>query len=436
MKTVVVFGSGHVARPAVHTLLATGHAVVVATDQPDAARRMIDPGLPGEVLALDAADARAVRGAVARADAALSLLPVGFHARIAEACIAERRPCVTTSYVSPEMRELDGEARRRSVLLLNEVGADPGIDHMLAMRAIHRLQAAGATITGFRSLCGGIPAPEAADNPFRYKISWSPRGVVLAGARPARFRRDGEIVRVGAGEVFAHAAPLPIAGLGFLELYPNGDALRFEEEYGLREPRTMLRGTLRWPGWCETWAALCRLGWVDETPDLALAGSTYADAARRTAGANGGATPREAVARRLGLPAGHAILDRLQWLGLFDDRPVPRAVKSRADLLVERLEATMAYGPGERDLVVLHHEVAWESGSGEHGAFRGSLVEYGEAGGDTAMSRLVGLPAAFATRRILDGTIRETGVRIPVSPGIFLPILADLQSAGVAEREA
>jgi saccharopine dehydrogenase-like NADP-dependent oxidoreductase len=397
---------------------------------------MIDGGRSGEVLELDAADPRAVRDAVHHADAALSLLPVGFHARVAEACIAERRPCVTTSYVSEEMRALDGEARRAGVLLLNEVGADPGIDHMLAMRAIHRLQASGATITGFRSLCGGIPAPEAADNPFRYKVSWSPRGVVLAGARPARFRRDGQVVRIAPGGVFDHSAPLVIAGLGTLELYPNGDAVRFEDEYGLHEPSAMLRGTLRWPGWCATWAALCRLGWVDETPDPSLAGSTFAAVALRAAGGSGDARPRPAVAGRLGLPPEHPILDRLEWLGLFDERPVPPAARSRADLLVDRLQVRMAYRPGERDLVVLHTEIAWKSTSGEPGAFRGSLVEYGEAGGDTAMSRLVGLPAAFATRRILDGTIRESGVRIPVTPGIYLPILADLEAAGVVELEA
>jgi saccharopine dehydrogenase (NADP+, L-glutamate forming)/spermidine synthase len=433
VKRVVVFGSGRVAAPAVRTLLETGHAVVVATDEPSAARRMIGGRGPGEVLELDAADAAAVRDAVRRADAALSLLPVAFHARVAAACLAEGRPCVTTSYVSAEMRVLDAEARRAGVLLLNEVGADPGIDHMLAMRAIHRLQAAGATITGFRSLCGGIPAPEACDNPFRYKVSWSPRGVVLAGARPARFRRDGEVVRVAPGGIFDHAEPVAISGLGPLECYPNGDALRFEEEYGLHEPCTMLRGTLRWPGWCETWAALCRLGWVDETPDAAIAGSTFAGETLRAAGSGPGTAPRAAVATRLGLPPEHAILDRMEWLGLFDQRPVPSQARSRADLLADRLEARMAYLPGERDLVVLSHDIRYESASGE-GSFRASLVEYGEAGGDTAMSRLVGLPAALAARRILDGTIREAGVRIPVSSGIYGPILADLEAEGIVER--
>jgi len=433
LKTVVVFGSGRVAAPAVRALLDTGHRVVVATDRPETGRAMIGEGRPGEVRELDASDASALRDAVRHADAALSLLPVAFHVRVAEACIAERRSCVTTSYVSEEMRALDDEARRADVLLLNEVGADPGIDHMLATRAIHRLQGEGATVLGVRSVCGGIPAPGAADNPFRYKISWSPRGVVLAGARPARFRRDGEIVHLGPFEIFDHAEKVSVEGLGELEYYPNGDSLRFEAAYGLFEPRTMFRGTLRWPGWCETWSALTRLGWADDRPDAALAGSSFARESRRAVGASDGVPARIATASRLGLPPDHDVLARLEWLGLFAEEPLPASARSRADLLVDRLEATMRYAAGERDLVVLDHEIAYETRTGQPGAFRGSLVRLGTPGGDTAMAQLVGLPAAFSVRRVLDGTIPDRGVRIPVSPRIYEPVLADLEGAGIVE---
>jgi saccharopine dehydrogenase-like NADP-dependent oxidoreductase len=433
MKTVVVFGSGRVANPAIRTLLQTGHAVVVATDQPEAAGTMIDGHPHGEVVEIDATNTSHVRDAVRRAEAVVSLLPVSFHVRVAEACVAERRPFVTTSYVSDEMRALHAEAKRADVLLLNEVGADPGIDHMLVSRAIHRLQGGGAHVVGVRSVCGGIPAPESADNPFRYKLSWTPRGVVGAGRRPARFRRDWEIVHVGPYEAFDHAAPLVIDDLGSLEFYPNGDSLRFEDAYRLFEPRTMFRGSLRWPGWCETWSALCRMGWADPAPDASLPGSTFADAARRGAGAFDGASARPAVARALRLPVDHAVVERLAWLGLFEERRVPAGARSRADLLIDRMEEKMRYGPGERDVVVLDHEIEFETADGRPGRFRGSLTEYGEPDGDTGMSRLVGLPAAFTARRIVDGTIHDSGVRIPTRPGIYEPILADLEAAGVTE---
>ena len=288
MKTVVVLGSGRVAGPAIRALLATDHRVVVATDQPESATALLGGHPNGEVVATDASSAEVLRGLVRRGDVALSLLPASLHARVAEACLAERRALVTTSYVSEEMRALDGLARRRGLLFLNEVGADPGIDHMLAVRLVHRVRAQGGRVTGFRSLCGGLPAPEAADNPFRYKVSWSPRGVVLAGSRPARFLENGELVPVARLTIFDHATEVEIPGLGRLECVPNGDALRYLEAYGLEEVDTLFRGTLRWPGWSQTWSALCRLGFVDDAPGAGLAGTTYAAETRHAARARDG----------------------------------------------------------------------------------------------------------------------------------------------------
>lgn len=433
MAKVVVFGSGMVARPAIRTLLDTGHAVLVATDRPEQGARMLDGHPEGEVREVDASQTADVRDAVRACDLAVSLLPVSFHVRVAEACVAERKPFVTTSYVSEEMRALHGEAKRAGVLLLNEIGADPGIDHMQAMRLIHRAQERGGRVTGFRSLCGGIPAPDANDNPWGYKLSWSPRGVVLAGKRPARFLENGEVEHLEAYELFAAPRRIAIEGVGELEAYPNGDSLRFEDEYGLSDLDTLMRGTLRWPGWCETWAALSDLDWIDDSPSASLPGSTLAEVMRRAAGARDGEDVREAVARVLEIPATHAILERLAWLGLLSEAPVPDGARSRADVLVARMQDAMRYRPGERDLLVLHHEVDWKDPSGEPHRFVAQMTEYGVPGGDSAMSRTVGIPAAFAARRILDGTIRETGVRIPTRATIYGPVLADLKSVGIEE---
>jgi saccharopine dehydrogenase-like NADP-dependent oxidoreductase len=352
---------------------------------------------------------------------------------VAEACVAERKHFVTTSYVSEEMRWLHGEATRAGVLLLNEIGADPGIDHMQAMRLIHRVRRRGGNVTGFRSLCGGIPAPDSNDNPWGYKLSWSPRGVVMAGKRPARYLDHGEVMHLEAYEIFARPRPIGIEGVGELESYPNGDSLRFEEEYGLSDLDTLVRGTLRWPGWCETWTALSDLDWIDESPSAALPGSTHAEVMRRAAGARNGEPVREATARVLEIPATHAVLERLEWLGLFADTPVPAGARSRADVLVARMQETMQYRPGERDLLVLHHEVDWKDAAGAPHRIIAQMTEAGVPDGDSAMSRTVGIPAAFAARRILDGTIKETGVRIPTRPSIYSPVLADLKSVGIEE---
>jgi saccharopine dehydrogenase-like NADP-dependent oxidoreductase len=433
MKKVAVFGSGMVSRPAIRTLLDTGHRVCVATDQPDAARKLLDGHSHGSVREADAARPKDVRAIVRDADLAVSLLPVAFHVRVAEACVAERRPLVTTSYVSPEMRALDADAQRAGVILLNEVGADPGIDHMQAMRLMDRVRDDGGRITGFRSLCGGIPAPDADDNPLHYKVSWSPRGVVLAGMRPARYIEDGSVREVQPIEVFGHPAPIEIEGIGRLESYPNGDSTRFTGEYGLAGVDTLVRGTLRWPGWCAVWSSLLRLGWVTDAPDPAVAGSTHAQEMLRAAGGRPGETPRAAAARVLRLGEDDDVLRKLDWLGLFSELPIPRSAASRADVLVSRMQERLQYAPGERDLLVMHHQVDWTDRDGRPRTLFASTTEYGVPGGDSAMSRTVGIPAAFAARRILDGTIRGTGVRIPTSRDIYEPVLADLAGVGIRE---
>lgn len=433
MKTAVVFGSGHVARPAIRTLLAGGNRVRVATDQPDAAARMIDGHANGEVVEVDAGSPESVRRVLRGSQVALSLLPVTFHVRIAEACVAERVSLVTTSYVSEEMRSLDGLARRRGLLFLNELGADPGIDHMQAMRLIRGIEAGGGTVTGFRSTCGGLPAPEAADNPFRYKVSWTPRGVVMAGARRARYLENGTLVPVAPFTIFDHATEVDTEELGALESIPNGDSLRYLDEYGLDDVQTIFRGTLRWPGWSRTWSALTRLGYLDDAADASIAGTKYAVEMWHAAGGREAESSRTAAARALSMDRNDPVLESLAWLGLFEDEEVPATARCRADLLVHRMTERMKYAPGERDMLALRHEVEWTDASGAPRCTRASMTEYGVPNGDSAMARTVGFPSAFAVNRILDGTIRDAGVLIPTVPSLYEPVLADLEAAGIRE---
>ncbi len=434
MRTAVVLGSGHVAGPCIRTLLEGGVHVVVGTDQPETARALIAGHPEGEAAETDASDAGSLRAACRRGDIVVSLLPASFHPRVAEACLAERRPLVTTSYVSEDMRALDGLARRRGLLFLNEIGADPGIDHMQAARMMARVRAEGGRVTAFRSLCGGLPAPDACDNPFKYKISWSPRGVALAGSRPARYLAGGELVPVPRLTIFDRFAIVEHAQLGPMEAVPNGDALRYLDAYGLDDVDGFLRGTLRWPGWCETWSALCRLGYVDDLPGAGLAGPTWEEELRRAAGARDGEDTTAAVRRAAGLPADSAVPARLEWLGLGAKEPLPRRAASRLDLLVLRMEERMRFRPGERDLLAMVHELEWVDAGGTPRRLRASWAETGIPHGDTAMARFVGWPAGFAARRILDGTIRETGVRIPVTASFYEPLLEDLAAAGLEER--
>ncbi len=431
MKKVVVFGSGHVARPAIRALLESGHDLLVATDQPEVGRAMLDGHPHGRVIDVDATDLDSVHSRLEGADLAISLLPVSFHLRVATACLRRGIHFVTTSYVSDEMRALHLKAEAQGLTFLNEVGADPGIDHMQAMRIIDSVRDAGGRVTGVYSVCGGLPAPEANDNPLGYKISWSTRGVALAGRRPAQFLRDGQVVVAGPFEIFQSPRALHLDGLGDFESYPNGDSLRFVEEYGLRDLDRMFRGSLRFSGWCETWAALARLGYVE---DLGTGARTYADLARELAGAAGGDSPRDATAAFLGLEPEHPLLDRLQWLGLFDEEEVGLETPTRLDLLVQRMDRRLRFEEGQRDMLILYTEVDYvDAGQAPH-QIRSLMVEYGISHGDSAMARTVGLPAACAARRILDGSITRRGVCIPVHREIYDVVLTDLEGYGIREE--
>jgi saccharopine dehydrogenase (NADP+, L-glutamate forming)/spermidine synthase len=362
------------------------------------------------------------------------MVPYTFHPVVAELAIERGRHLVTASYVSPAMRALDAPARARGVVLLNELGLDPGIDHMEAMRIIHEVHDRGGRVVGFTSWCGGLPAPEANTNPFGYKFSWSPRGVLLASKNPARFLKDGRIVSVPAEDLFASFQVIAIPGLGDFEGYPNRDSVPYRETYGIPEAMTVLRGTLRYSGWCETLRRMVALGLLDEGAKDRT-GGTFRDLLSELAGAAPGADVRAAVAARLGLVQDAAVLSRFDWLGLFaaDPLPVPRgsAFDNLAALMVDRL----AYAEGERDMIALQHEFLVRTASGLNERIVSTLIDYGVPGGDSSMSRTVGLPAAIGARLILEGKIRAAGVQVPVLPEIYVPILEELEALGVRFEE-
>jgi saccharopine dehydrogenase (NADP+, L-glutamate forming)/spermidine synthase len=247
---------------------------------------------------------------VGDSDLVVSLLPFTLHVKVAKIAIAHRVPLITTSYVSPEMRALDRAARDAGILVLNEMGLDPGLDHMSAMRVIGKIRDEGCRLVSFRSCCGGLPAPEANTNPWGYKFSWSPRGVLAAGRNAARWLEDGRIVDVPGAELFAHVAPYDVPEVGGLEVYPNRNAVEYVALYGIEGVRTMFRGTLRYPGWCETLSAVARLGLLDDTARAWRAGTTYEEFMEAFAAPGSGPVAGR-VAARLGLSVDGEVMRRL-----------------------------------------------------------------------------------------------------------------------------
>jgi saccharopine dehydrogenase-like NADP-dependent oxidoreductase len=436
MKKVLVCGAGLVAGPLVRYLLGRpDYAVTVADVEVDRARKLVAGHARGEAKALSVEDRAALAAEIGRADIVVSMVPYTFHPVIAAAAIEAGRSVVTASYVSPAMRELDGRARERGVVILNEVGLDPGIDHMEAMRVIREVHAEGGRVLGFTSYCGGLPAPEANTNPFGYKFSWSPKGVLLASKNQAKFLRRGEVVVIPAARLFAAPEKIVIPGLCEFEGYPNRDSASYRDIYGIPEATDVLRGTLRYPGWCGTLMKMGELGLLEDAPPRDWKGQTYRSLLAELAHAPAGADVKTAVARRLGLDPGSDVIISLEWLGLFAEDPVPVAKGSVLDVLAARMVERLAYAPGERDMVILQHEFSVETKDGRREKIMSSLIDFGVPHGDSSMSRTVGLPAAIGARMILEGRIRETGVIVPVTPDIYGPILDELAGAGVRFRE-
>ncbi|MEI7663188.1 MAG: saccharopine dehydrogenase C-terminal domain-containing protein, partial [Bacteroidota bacterium] len=259
MKKILILGSGLIARPIIQYLLSKNYLVTVASNTPDRSDAMIAGHVNGTSVLWDATDEDSLDRMIAAHDIVVSLLPYIFHVMVARHCVTHKTNMVTTSYVKPEMYALDSAAKEAGIILLNEMGLDPGIDHMSAMRIIDKVHDQGGAVLEFYSICGALPAPEAANNPFRYKFSWSPKGVVLAGNNDAVYLQHGNIVERPTRDLFKNPFSVNYPEIGELEVYPNRDSLAYKEIYGIPEAKTMFRGTFRYKGWCETLDAMKQL---------------------------------------------------------------------------------------------------------------------------------------------------------------------------------
>jgi len=439
MRRVLVLGAGLVSGPLVRYLLAREDLrVTIATRRPARAQALVAGHERGAAVALDAGDVAATRGLVSSADLCISLLPPALHAGIARLALEECKHFVTTSYLSEEMKQFDGPVREAGLTFLNEVGLDPGIDHMSALRIVHRIHGRGGTVTSFRSYCGGLPAPEANTNPWGYKFSWSPRGVVLAGRNSARYLEDAQERCLPGDQLFSHHWFVDVLGFGELEAYYNRDALPYIETYGLDGVQDMLRATLRYPGWSYTMQKLADLGYFD-VEELPESPATFGELTRALAHLPAGSDLKTELARVLAVDVHSDTMMRLEWLGLLGDELIAwGAAQKRSPLngLAGRMLEKMPFAPDERDLCVMQHEIEGRYSSGQCERVTSTLVAYGEPGGDSAMARTVGLPAAIAATMILDGRISERGVLLPIAPGVYGPILDELaDAAGVVFAE-
>ncbi|MCU0798735.1 MAG: saccharopine dehydrogenase NADP-binding domain-containing protein [Candidatus Thermoplasmatota archaeon] len=426
-----MLGAGLVARPLIRYLLEVGgFDVTVASRTVEKAVQLVEGHPKGDPLAFDISYEMDLLGLVSDHEVVISLLPYTHHPAVARACLEEGKHMITTSYVSPAMREMDARAKDAGLLFLNEIGLDPGIDHMEAMSIIDELKSKDVRVQEFVSYCGGLPSPEHNTNPWGYKFSWSPRGVVLASRNSARFRKDGRDIEVPGRELFGSYVHVPIAGLGEFEGYPNRDSVPYAATYGIPEARTVLRGTLRNKGWCDTWKGLHDIGMLDDSPANA---KTYRGLLEGLAPGPGDIRGR--ALKLLRTRDNWRVLSNWEWLGLLSDIPIIEG-SSRIDALSVLLETKLNYAPGERDMIVLEHRFG-TSGSEGKSTIRSTLIAKGIPDGDSAMSRTVGLPAALAAEMVLKGELKGlSGVMIPSVPAIYGPVLERLAKMGLSFRRS
>lgn len=434
MKKVLILGAGLVVKPIVTHLLNKGISVTVATRTKSKAEAMISGHPNGTAVAWTVEDEAALDQMVASHDLSVSLLPYLHHLLVAKYCLKHKKNMVTTSYVKPEMQALDAQAKEAGIIILNELGLDPGIDHMSAMRIIDNVRSRNGNIEEFYSICGALPAPEVANNPFKYKFSWSPKGVVMAGNNDGKYLRYGKVVDVPTENLFKNPLQVDFTNVGVLEVYPNRDSISYIDIYGIPETKTMMRGTFRFKGWCESIDAMKQLRLISYDK-FDMTGMTYAQFIAHQIGAADASNIKQKVADYLKVDVNAHALTAMEWLGLFEDKPMERGEDSPFEVTSDLMISKMELGHTERDMVVMQHTFLASYPDGSKEVIRSRMLDFGTPATDTSVARTVALPAAIGVEMILNGEIGVKGVYRPVIPEIYNPILDELEKLDIRMEE-
>lgn len=498
MKKILLFGAGKSATVLIDYLLENAGKenwqLTIADANLDLAKSKIGDSYFAEAVSFDIHNADERQKQISSADIVISLLPPDLHFIVAKDCVEFSKDLLTASYVDDNIRNLQSEIQNKNLLFLCEMGLDPGIDHMSAMKMIDEIREQGGEIISFRSHCGGLVAPENDDNPWRYKISWNPRSVVLAGKAGAHYKENGEEKRLHYEEIFEADKAVDVPSLGMLSWYPNRDSLSYANLYHLENAETFIRTTLRYPDFMYGWKNVVDLKLTDETKQYQTDGKTLYQVFKEHMDKNGFSewlekklkerfsqtkdmlenlvrlveAEKEAKTENMNVPKdfmavntegdleevelddvknraatylahkmheANLTLKQLFFLGLDDQKTlINKGLCSPADVLQFALEKKLALKDGEKDMIVMLHEIEYEVG-GQRSEVRSSLIVEGQDNVRTAMAKTVGLPLGIAAKLILNGTIKLKGLHIPVDKEIYIPVLKELESHGIKFHE-
>ncbi len=438
---ILVLGAGQSAPYLIKYLLDRAESLdwqVVVADRDEAlAQSRVGDHPRGQAVFVDAMDTEMVRGMVKASKVVVNFLAPPFQYPVSKICVQEGRHMVSASYQDERVKAQHEDAKAAGVTILTEMGLDPGLDHMSAMRLIHEIQDAGGIITHLASYGSGVPSTDSRSNPFDYAITWNPRNVVMAAATGAQYLEGGQIKVVPHPEVFHRTWPYEVPGLGRMEAYPNRDSISYKSVYGLPNCETLIRGTLRFPGFSETWYHIARLGLPNEVLHIPnLAETTWAELTEMFLPPGGTGDLELRVARHLGISATGVIMDKMRWLGLFSDEATEAPGDTAAQAMSHLLQDKLQLPKGGRDMVILAHELlVTYPKENRKDRVTSTLVQHGERDGMTAMSLTVGLPAAIGARLLMEDKFPCTGSHIPTTPDIYEPMLKELGEAGLTFDE-
>jgi len=439
MLTVLIAGAGKSSAHLIEYMLSNAKQkwrVVVMDSNPEMIAEKLNGNPKGEAAVIDINDEQARQNLVKNADIVLSLMPPSLHYLLAKDCLKFRKNLITSSYVSEDIRGLDEEARKAGVMMMCEMGLDPGIDHMSANAIIHGVQRIAGTIQSFKSYCGGLISPESDDNPWHYKISWNPRNIVLAGKQGAVWLENGKQHEATYEQLFSSSKKIKVSGLGSLSYYPNRDSLKYLGLYNLPDIKTFMRATLRYPAFMKGWDLVIRAGLVNEADSFPADNSSYADWTAKLLGVENNDKLRETFKKKFN--ADEKEMKQMDWLGLFDNRRINgTGMLSSADILQTLLEERWKMKALDKDMVVMQHQIDYER-KGVLVKLTSTMIATGENRQYSAMSKTVGLPMAILAKKILlqeISTRNLTGVHIPTMPEVYVPVLKELKKNGIEFME-
>lgn len=435
MKKILILGAGLSSSSLIKYLLENSikhdWKVIVGDMCIDAAEKKIGGHENGSAIKFDIDNEAQKEKEIQNADVVISMLPASMHHLVANSCVKNKKHMLTASYVSPEMKSFDADAKEAGIAILNELGVDPGIDHMSAMKVINEIRETGGKLLSFSSSTGGLVAPEYDNNPWNYKFTWNPRNVVLAGQGVSKYKESGKVKYIPYHKLYSRLQKTSVLEYGEFEIYANRDSLGYIDTYNLGDIPTMFRGTMRRPGYCESWNVFVQLGATDNTYIIEDSEDiTYKEFINTFLQYDEKAKVESKLASYLNIAEDSEIMNKLKWLGLFEDTKVGLKKATPAQILQKILVDKWSLDSEDKDMIAMQHQFIYTKDN-QKKKITSSLVVFGKNTIETAMAITVGIPVAIATKLLLTGKINVTGVHVPVTKNLYEPILAELEEYGI-----